>query len=64
MHNEADFDNDVVVKLEGGVVGPCMVYTLEEVDDKIRNLSRPPSMYDEAYFRDVCSLHNKSTNPH
>jgi hypothetical protein len=64
VRNEANFDNDAVVKSEGGVAGPRKVYTLEEVDDKIRNLTRPPPMCDESYFRDVCGLHNKSTNPH
>jgi hypothetical protein len=64
MRDEADFENDIVVKSEGGVAGPRKVYTLEEVDKKIRNLTRPPSMHDEVYFRDDCGLHNKGTNPH
>ena len=64
MHNEADFDNNTIVKSEGGAARPCKVYTLEEVDVKIRNLTGLPPMRDKAYFHDACSLHNMGTNPH
>jgi hypothetical protein len=64
VRDEADFDNDAVVKSEGGAAGPRKVYTMEEVDDKIHNLTKPPSMRDEAYFCDVCGLYNRGTNPH
>jgi hypothetical protein len=64
VHKDCEFENDVVVKLEGVGGKPRKIYTLEELDDKIRNYARPPPIRDEAYFHKVCSLHNKGTNPH
>lgn len=64
MRDETDFDNDIVVKSEGGVVGPYKMYTLEEVDEKICNLIRLSLMCDEAYFCDVYGLYYKEANPH
>jgi hypothetical protein len=63
VREDYEFENDVVVKLEGEGGRPQKIYTLEELDDKIRNCARPPPMRDEAYFHKVCSLHNKGTNP-
>jgi hypothetical protein len=64
VREDCEFENDVVVKLEEVGGGPQKIYTLEELDDKIRNCARPPPMRDAAYFHKVCSLHNKGTNPH
>jgi hypothetical protein len=64
VYKDCEFENDVVMKLEGVGGGPRKIYTLEELDDKIRNCARPPPMRDEASFHNVCSLHNKGTNPH
>jgi hypothetical protein len=62
--DDGDFEHHAHVKSEVVVGGPRKVFTVEELDEKIRNLTRPPPMRDEAYFRDVCGLHNNNTNPH
>jgi hypothetical protein len=62
--DDGNFKHHAHVKSEVVLGGSHKVYTLEELDEKIRNLTRLPPMRDEAYFHDVCGLHNNGTNLH
>jgi hypothetical protein len=56
--------SSIPAKVEGRPSRREKEFTLEEVNDQIRNLVQPPPPRNLEYFRNVCRLSAMGMNPH